>query len=104
MPGSQRKRRRSRVVSLEQDWSSETKRIAWILNTQFMNNRTEMAQAIGFTNMVVSRVVGGKRPPSARLLKAIIDRLAISAEWLLHGRGQPSASTAADPSGNQRVP
>src|SRR5262245_9422468 len=73
------------------DWGTVRERVAWLLAERFHGNRTAMAGALGLTHMAVSRVVTGTRPPGSRLLKAILERLGVNADWLLRGRGPPFA-------------
>jgi len=99
----QQRPRQGKAVSV-QDWSTTTKRIEWLLVTQFNGNKTSMVKALGLTTMVISRVVSGQRPPGSRLLRSIIERLSVSADWLLHGRGEPLPGTAAGSGTAGRTP
>jgi hypothetical protein len=74
-----------------QDWGTVRGRVAWLLADRFGGNRTAMAAALGLTHMPVSHAVAGTRPPGSRLLRAIIERLGVNADWLLRGRGPPFA-------------
>lgn len=77
-----------------QNWGTTEKRIAWLVATRFHGNKSEMAGVLDLTHMVISRVVAGKREAGPRLIRRIIEKLGVNAEWLLHGRGEPFPDTA----------
>jgi hypothetical protein len=51
-------------------WKTVGQRIAWLLDTKFMGNRSEMGRAAGVSHSVISRVVSGKKLPGRHLLTA----------------------------------
>ncbi len=48
-----------------------------------------MARAIGLTNMVITRIASDQRKAGPVLMRKIVERLGVDAEWLLRGSGQP---------------
>jgi transcriptional regulator with XRE-family HTH domain len=76
------------------DWSTAGRRVKWLLDARFTDNRSEMARAIGFSPAAVGQVVSGSKPPGRRMLTAIVQKLGVDAGWLLEGKGEPFGAKA----------
>src|SRR4051794_2903827 len=64
-------------------------RIAWLLIHLFGGNMRRMAEAVGVTPSVLSKVVGGQQGPGRRLIEAICSLPKLNPSWLISGEGEP---------------
>ena len=71
------------------DLSTPAGRIAWLLIHLFDGNMRRMAEAVGVSHSVVSKVVGGQQAPGRRLMEAIAAHPKVNPGWLLSGEGEP---------------
>lgn len=79
------------------DWDTLEKRIKWLLETAYQGNRSEMARKTGLSHTAISKAASGEKPPGRRMLTAIVEKLNVSSDWLLLGRGQPFSSSPDAP-------
>src|SRR5436190_21351486 len=71
------------------DLSTPAGRIAWLLTHLFGGNMRRMAEAVGVTHSVLSKVVGGQQGPGRRLLESIASHPKVNPDWLFSGEGEP---------------
>ncbi len=77
---------RSRVP----DQSSTTaERVAWLLESVWSGNRSEMGRAIGVTHSVLGKIAAGKQSAGRELLSKLAEHPKINPTWLLTGSGEP---------------
>lgn len=74
------------------EWESMAGRVNWLLDDYFSGNRSHMGKALGMTHAAVSRAASGRTMPSTKMTTAIVQKLGVSSEWLLSGRGEPYKS------------
>lgn len=70
-------------------WATQADRIKWLVETRFKNNRSAMAKAIGFSHVIVGRVVAGEANPGPQFREAVVRTLNVNPAWLERGEGRP---------------
>ncbi len=71
------------------DLSTMAGRIAWLLIHLFGGNMRRMAEAVGVTHSVLSKVVGEQQGPGRRLMESIASHPKVNPDWLFSGEGEP---------------
>jgi len=64
-------------------------RIGKIIHVAFSGSQRSLAQAVGMSAPLISRVLAGEMKPSGKLIAAISDLPQINAVWLRTGKGEP---------------
>ena len=75
--------------SRKQPDTTLAKRFLYYLDTVFRGNQSMMAQQLGCSQAVISKIKTGRQPPGQRLLSALARHPKINPAWLLTGEGQP---------------
>jgi len=71
------------------DLSTPAGRITWLLVHLFDGNMRRMAEAVGVTHSIVSKIVGGQQVPGRRLMESIASHPKVNPGWLASGEGEP---------------
>jgi len=82
---------------------SLAKRFLYYLDTVFRGNQSVMAERLGCSQAVISKIKTGRQPPGQQLLSALARHPKINPAWLLTGEGEPLLA-APDDDGGWPVP
>jgi hypothetical protein len=75
------------------DVKSVEGRVRFLLREKWSDNQSHMARDVGVAAATLSRVLTGQRPAGRELLLAIGTCKGINLRWVLHGSGEPFATT-----------
>ncbi len=88
--------RRKLDVPPPPDLATLAGRIAWLLLHLFGGNLRRMAEAVGLSHSVLSKVIGGRQGAGRRTVEAIAAHPRVNPGWLLHGHGEPLLAARQD--------
>ena len=81
--------RRKRGKGIEPDVRTPAGRVAYYLENLYRGNQTDMAESIGCSQSVVSKIVLGHQEPGRKVLAALADQTNVNSTWLYSGEGEP---------------
>ena len=73
-----------------------TDRFIYLVEALWRGNRSRAAEELGCSHTAVSRVLTGKRPLGARLLKLVTEHSRVNPLWIMSGEGEPLLAERSD--------
>jgi hypothetical protein len=83
------RRKQKTRIRLPGPSSTAADRVVWLLSEVWDGNRSKMAEAVGVTHSVLTKIAAKQQNPGKRLLDAIAAHRKVNPVWLATGEGEP---------------